>query len=136
MSQSLTEGVAHLVRSAREDAGRYRRIERITWPGGARIAVNFTADFDAMLLRRLNNEPAEQLAKDGIEAEVIDLRTLRPLDMATVIDSVKRTNRIVTVEDAIVRGRYRWRLLVRAPREIDIQAPRLSQRARCAAARP
>jgi pyruvate dehydrogenase E1 component beta subunit len=43
---------------------------------------------------------AEILAKDGIEAEVIDLRTLRPLDMATVIDSVKRTNRIVTVEES------------------------------------
>ena len=43
---------------------------------------------------------AEQLAKDGIEAEVIDLRTLRPLDMETVIASVKRTNRIVTVEEA------------------------------------
>jgi pyruvate dehydrogenase E1 component beta subunit len=43
---------------------------------------------------------AEVLAKDGIEAEVIDLRTLRPLDMATVIESVKRTNRIVTVEES------------------------------------
>ena len=43
---------------------------------------------------------ADELAKVGIEAEVIDLRTLRPLDMATVIASVKRTNRIVTVEES------------------------------------
>jgi pyruvate dehydrogenase E1 component beta subunit len=43
---------------------------------------------------------AEELAKEGIEAEVIDLRTLRPLDMATVIESVKRTNRLVTVEES------------------------------------
>jgi pyruvate dehydrogenase E1 component beta subunit len=43
---------------------------------------------------------AEELAKAGIEAEVIDLRTLRPLDMETVIASVKRTNRIVTVEES------------------------------------
>ncbi|MFO1173073.1 MAG: pyruvate dehydrogenase complex E1 component subunit beta [Hyphomicrobiaceae bacterium] len=43
---------------------------------------------------------ADELAKDGIEAEVIDLRTLRPLDMATVIESVKRTNRLVTVEES------------------------------------
>ena len=43
---------------------------------------------------------AEELAKAGIEAEVIDLRTLRPLDMATVIESVKRTNRIVTVDES------------------------------------
>ena len=43
---------------------------------------------------------ADDLAKLGIEAEVVDLRTLRPLDMATVIESVKRTNRIVTVEES------------------------------------
>jgi len=43
-------------------------------------------------------EVAEKLAAEGIDAELIDLRTLRPLDMATVIGSVKRTNRIVTVE--------------------------------------
>jgi pyruvate dehydrogenase E1 component beta subunit len=42
---------------------------------------------------------AEQLAEEGIDAEVIDLRTLRPLDTATIIDSVKKTNRIVAVEE-------------------------------------
>ncbi len=45
-------------------------------------------------------EAADELAKEGISAEVIDLRTLRPLDMATVIESVKKTNRCVTVEEA------------------------------------
>ncbi|NNL34862.1 MAG: pyruvate dehydrogenase complex E1 component subunit beta [Silicimonas sp.] len=45
-------------------------------------------------------EAADELAKDGVAAEVIDLRTLRPLDMATVIESVKKTNRCVTVEEA------------------------------------
>lgn len=43
-------------------------------------------------------DAAEELAKQGIEAELIDLRTLRPLDAETVIRSVKKTNRIVTVE--------------------------------------
>jgi len=43
-------------------------------------------------------EAAETLAAEGIEAELIDLRTLRPLDTATVIESVKKTNRLVTVE--------------------------------------
>jgi pyruvate dehydrogenase E1 component subunit beta len=43
---------------------------------------------------------AEQLAGEGIEAEVIDLRSLRPLDLPTVIESVKKTNRLVTVEEA------------------------------------
>jgi pyruvate dehydrogenase E1 component beta subunit len=42
---------------------------------------------------------AELLAKEGIEAEVINLRTLRPLDTATIVESVKRTNRLVTVEE-------------------------------------
>jgi pyruvate dehydrogenase E1 component beta subunit len=42
---------------------------------------------------------AEQLAEEGIEAEVIDLRTIRPLDTATIVDSVKRTNRLVSVEE-------------------------------------
>ena len=45
-------------------------------------------------------EAAEKLAQDGIDAEVIDLRSLRPLDMDTVIASVKKTNRIVTMEQA------------------------------------
>ncbi len=42
---------------------------------------------------------ADQLAEQGIDAEVIDLRTLRPLDSDTIIESVKKTNRIVTVEE-------------------------------------
>ena len=45
-------------------------------------------------------EAAEQLAKDGIDAEVIDLRSLRPLDLETILESVKKTNRLVTVEEA------------------------------------
>ena len=42
---------------------------------------------------------AEELAKEGIEAEVIDLRTIRPMDIETVVASVKKTNRCVTVEE-------------------------------------
>jgi pyruvate dehydrogenase E1 component beta subunit len=44
-------------------------------------------------------DAAEKLAAEGISAEVIDLRTLRPLDTATVINSVMKTNRCVTVEE-------------------------------------
>jgi pyruvate dehydrogenase E1 component beta subunit len=43
-------------------------------------------------------EAAEELAKEGIDAELIDLRTLRPLDVDTILESVKKTNRLVTVE--------------------------------------
>ncbi|MDB5486151.1 MAG: 2-oxoisovalerate dehydrogenase subunit beta [Tardiphaga sp.] len=42
---------------------------------------------------------ADELAKDGIEAEVIDLRTLRPLDTETILNSVKKTGRAVAVEE-------------------------------------
>ncbi|MGP3696030.1 pyruvate dehydrogenase complex E1 component subunit beta [Rhodobacter sp. NSM] len=44
-------------------------------------------------------EAADKLAQEGISAEVIDLRTLRPIDYETVIDSVKKTNRCITVEE-------------------------------------
>jgi pyruvate dehydrogenase E1 component beta subunit len=43
---------------------------------------------------------ADKLAAEGIEAEVIDLRTIRPMDVATIVESVKKTNRCVTVEEA------------------------------------
>ena len=42
---------------------------------------------------------AEKLAADGIEAEVIDLRTIRPIDYETLIQSVSKTNRCITVEE-------------------------------------
>jgi len=42
---------------------------------------------------------ADELAKDGISAEVIDLRTLKPMDIDTIVESVKKTSRIVTVEE-------------------------------------
>ena len=44
-------------------------------------------------------EAAEKLAEEGISAEVIDLRTIRPLDTETIVNSVKKTNRIVAVEE-------------------------------------
>lgn len=45
-------------------------------------------------------EAADELAKDGIKAEVIDLRTVKPIDYKTVLESVKKTNRCVIVEEA------------------------------------
>jgi pyruvate dehydrogenase E1 component beta subunit len=45
-------------------------------------------------------EAAERLAGEGIEAEVIDLRSLRPIDWDTILSSVRKTNRLVTVEEA------------------------------------
>lgn len=45
-------------------------------------------------------QAAEQLAAEGIDAEVIDLRTIRPLDTETILQSVKKTNHLVTVEES------------------------------------
>ena len=67
---------------------------RIARPGQQVTIVSFARGMVYAL------EAAEKLAGEGIEAEVIDLRTLRPLDLETVIASVKKTNRIVTVEEA------------------------------------
>jgi pyruvate dehydrogenase E1 component beta subunit len=49
-------------------------------------------------------EAAEKLAEDGIEAEVIDLRTLRPMDTGAILASVRKTNRLVTVEEGWPQG--------------------------------
>lgn len=51
-------------------------------------------------MMKVANEAADELAKDNISAEVIDMRTVRPLDYATVVESVKKTNRLVIVEEA------------------------------------
>jgi len=69
--------------------------------GKAKIArpgsdVTITA-FSIMVGKAL--QAAETLAEEGISAEVIDLRTLRPLDTATIVESVKKTNRLVSCEE-------------------------------------
>lgn len=51
-------------------------------------------------MMKVAHQAADELAKNGVSAEVIDLRTVRPIDYATVINSVKKTNRCVVVEEA------------------------------------
>jgi pyruvate dehydrogenase E1 component beta subunit len=58
--------------------------------------VTITA-FSIMVGRAL--EAADRLAEQGISAEVIDLRTIRPLDTETIVNSVKKTSRLVTCEE-------------------------------------
>jgi pyruvate dehydrogenase E1 component beta subunit len=67
---------------------------RIARPGSHVTIVSFARGMVYALAA------AEQLAGEGIEAEVIDLRSLRPLDLETVLLSVRKTNRLVTVEEA------------------------------------
>ncbi|MBK6948631.1 MAG: pyruvate dehydrogenase complex E1 component subunit beta [Haliscomenobacter sp.] len=54
--------------------------------------------YNKMMLTAL--EAAEELAKEGISAEVIDLRTIRPLDVRTIVESVKKTNRLVVIDES------------------------------------
>jgi acetoin:2,6-dichlorophenolindophenol oxidoreductase subunit beta len=56
-------------------------------------------------------EAAEALGADGISVEVIDLRTLRPFDLETVVASVRKTNRIVVVEEGPLTGGWAGELL-------------------------
>lgn len=51
-------------------------------------------------MMKVVNEAADELAKNGVSAEVIDLRSVRPLDYPTIIQSVKKTNRLVIIEEA------------------------------------
>jgi pyruvate dehydrogenase E1 component beta subunit len=69
-------GKARIVRSGKD-------VTLISWSNGMTYAL----------------KAADELAKEGIEAEVIDLRTLRPMDTDTIVASVKKTGRAVTVEE-------------------------------------
>jgi len=51
-------------------------------------------------MMKVANEAAAQLEKDGVSVEVIDLRSIRPLDYPTIVESVKKTNRLVIVEES------------------------------------
>jgi pyruvate dehydrogenase E1 component beta subunit len=54
--------------------------------------------FNKMLIP--TQQAAEELAKEGIDAEVIDLRTIRPLDIDTIVQSVQKTNRLVVIDES------------------------------------
>ncbi len=70
-------------------------------------------------------EAAETLAGDGINAEVIDLRTLRPLDSDTIMSSVRKTNRLVTVEEGWAQSGVGAEVAARVMAEAfdDLDAP-------------
>ena len=68
-------------------------IARVVRPGNDVTIVSWSMGMTYAL------KAAEELAKAGIDAEVIDLRTLKPMDSDTIIESVKKTGRLVTVEE-------------------------------------
>jgi len=66
----------------------------VTRPGTDVTLVSFGK------MMKIAHAAADELAKDGVQAEVIDLRSVRPIDYDTVITSVKKTNRLVVIEEA------------------------------------
>jgi pyruvate dehydrogenase E1 component subunit beta len=66
---------------------------KIQRPGDAVTIVTYSKGL------QISMKAAEELSKEGVEAEVVDLRTLRPLDMEPVLESFRKTNRAVVVEE-------------------------------------
>ena len=78
-------------------------------PIGPGVVVRAGRDVTIVALSRLVDEAlvaAERLAAEGIEAEVIDPRTLVPLDLETVVESVRRTNHLVVAHEAVEHGGF------------------------------
>ena len=94
MSDSLSTELAELKAVAVHNGGRFQRLDALGWPRGARIAVNFTADFDAMLLRRLNNEPPMQLAKGEFGGRVGIWRLIELFDAHDIKATIFTPGRI------------------------------------------
>ncbi|MCE2469210.1 MAG: alpha-ketoacid dehydrogenase subunit beta [Dehalococcoidia bacterium] len=83
--------------------------EHYTIPFGAADVKRRGADVTLVAYSRMVHvalDAAQLLAQRGVEAEVIDLRTLRPLDMETVYQSVRKTNRVAVVEEAWRTGGF------------------------------
>ena len=77
-------------------------IEDYTLPIGKAAVIREGTDVTLVGYSRMVGfalDAAEKLAAEGISAEVIDLRSIRPLDMETIVESVKKTNRLVTAEE-------------------------------------
>ena len=103
---TLEHDVAALTAIAHAHAARHRRIKGLTWPDGARIAVNFTADFDAMLLRRLLNEPPMQLAKGEFGGRVGIWRLLELFDRHAIKATIFTPGRIVELYPNALRAAH------------------------------
>ena len=90
-------------------------IENCTWPDGARIAVNFTADFDAMLLRRVLNEPPQQLAKGEFGGRVGIWRLIELFDSHGIKATIFTPGRICELYPQAVKAAARARPRDRRP---------------------
>jgi 2-oxoisovalerate dehydrogenase E1 component len=85
-------------------------------PLGSAMVLRAGSDVTIVALGRVVEEAlaaAQALAGDGVDAEVIDPRTLIPLDVDTIVESVRRTNRLVVAHDAVAQGGFGAELAAR-----------------------
>jgi peptidoglycan/xylan/chitin deacetylase (PgdA/CDA1 family) len=94
MTDALEGQITALEAAARGYDARHEPTAGLAWPEGVRIAVNFTADFDAMLLRRLLNEPPMQLAKGEFGGRVGIWRLIELFDSHGVKATIFTPGRI------------------------------------------
>jgi peptidoglycan-N-acetylglucosamine deacetylase len=107
MTSQLEQEIANLCATAKRYDARHQRIPDLTWPAGARIAVNFTADFDAMLLRRLLNEPPMQLAKGEFGGRVGIWRLIELFDAHRIKATIFTPGRICELYPQALRAAVR-----------------------------
>lgn len=112
MPDALADEMVQLREAARAYADRHQLLPDFAWPAGTRIAVNFTLDFDAMLLRRLLEEPVMQLAKGEFGGRVGIWRLLELFDGHGVKATIFTPGRICELYPEALRA------LVRSGHEI------------------
>src|SRR5690242_21407918 len=100
----LDQQLAELRSAAYTYAVRHQFIPDLTWPEGVRIAVNFTCDFDAMLLRRLLNEPPMQLAKGEFGGRVGIWRLIELFDSHRIKATIFTPGRICELYPQALRA--------------------------------
>lgn len=132
MTTEFAADIAALRDAALGYAGRHQLIPDLIWPEGVRMAVNFTADLDAMLLRRLYDEPVGQLAKGEFGGRVGIWRLLDLFDAHAVKATIFTPGRICelyprAVQASAQRGHevadHMWEH--RVPAEAELEADHL-----------
>ena len=104
LANALDRDIAALKAKAADYGARHHVVEKCTWPKGTRIAVNFTADFDAMLLRRVLNEPPMQLAKGEFGGRVGIWRLIELFDSHAIKATIFTPGRICELYPQAVKA--------------------------------
>lgn len=128
MDTAFTDQAERIAQAARANSRRYQLLDKIEYPSGIRMAVNFTLDFDAMLLRRVLNEPVPQRAHGEFGGRVGIWRLIELFDKHGVKATIFTPGRICelypdSLQAAHASGHeiadHMWEH--RVPREADLQ---------------